>query len=100
MPAMVPIVAAVMLVNHRLRRVVSDVIAAVEAEDAFDATNHATDGRADDRAHRTGDAVAFTKTMRGAARDALGLRGDRQGERQQARAAKNQIQFHETVPFR
>jgi hypothetical protein len=99
MPAMVPIVAAVMLVN-RLHRIVSDIVAPVEAEDAFDATNHATDGRADDRADRTGDTVAFTKTMRGAARDALGLRGNRQDERQQARAAKNQIQFHETVPFR
>src|SRR6202051_5023527 len=99
MPAMVPIVAAVMP-RSRLYRIISDVVAPIEAEHAFDAADHAADGRADDCADRTGDTVAFMKTMRGAARYALGLRGDRQGERKQARAAKNQIQFHETLPFR
>ena len=39
----------------------------VDAEHAFDAADHAADGRADHGADRTGDPVAFMKSVRGAA---------------------------------
>src|SRR5204863_43606 len=54
--------------------------ALVDAERALDAADHAADRGADDCADRPGDAVAFMKSIRGPARDALRLRGHRRRE--------------------
>lgn len=45
----------------------------VHAQHAFDTADHAADRGADHRADRAGNAAAFMKSMRGSARNALGL---------------------------
>jgi hypothetical protein len=49
----------------------------IDAEHAFNATNHAADRGTDHRADRARDAVAFVKPVRGPAGDPLRLRGKR-----------------------
>lgn len=52
----------------------------VDAQHAFDPADHAADRGADHRADRAGNAAAFMETVRGPARDALGLCRQRNGE--------------------
>lgn len=52
----------------------------VHAQHALDAADHAADRSADHRADRAGNAAAFMESMRGPARDALGLCRQRNGE--------------------
>ena len=49
----------------------------VNAEHALDPADHAANRGADHRADRARDAVAFVKAVRGPARNALRLRGQR-----------------------
>src|ERR1035437_8792619 len=75
-------------------RRLTHVVALVEAEHAFDAaadrgTNHGAD--------RTGDAIALIEAMRGAAGNALRLRGERHGEHCEKRAANQQVLFHQVT---
>src|ERR1019366_4331734 len=70
-------------------RRLTHVVALVEAEHAFDATNHGAD--------RAGDAIALIEAMRGAAGNALRLRGERHGEHCEKRAANQQVHFHEVT---
>jgi hypothetical protein len=51
------------------------VVAWLNSEHALYAANHAANYRANDRAHRASNAAAFVKSMRGAAGNALCLRG-------------------------
>jgi hypothetical protein len=76
------------------------VVALIGAEHAFDAADHATDRGANDRADRTGDAIAFIEPMRGAAGDTLRVRGQRHGERRDKRARNQQVLFHKIRFFR
>ena len=86
MPTMVPVV-----------RRLTHVVALVEAEHAFDATDHAADRGANHGADRAGDAIALIEAMRGAAGNALRLRGERHGEHCEKRAANQQVHFHEVT---
>jgi len=70
----------------------------IDAEHALDAADHATDGRADNRADRTGDPVAFLESMRSATRDALCLRGQRRRRHCEEYAREYQSPFHH-IPF-
>lgn len=73
------------------------IVALIDAEHAFDAADHAADRGANDRADRTGDAVALMETMRGAAGDALRLGGKRHGERRDKRTGNKQSLFHKVT---
>ena len=86
MPTMVPVV-----------RRLADVVALVDAERTFDATDHAADRGADHGADRSGNAVALIEAMRGAAGNALRLRGERHGEHCEKRAANQQVLFHQVT---
>src|ERR1035441_8095936 len=66
-------------------RRLTHVVALVEAEHAFDAADHA------------GDAIALIEAMRGAAGNALRLRGERHGEHCEKRAANQQVLFHQAT---
>src|SRR6185369_6094147 len=70
-----------MTIARRRRRLfefrIGDAVRMVDAEHAFDAADHAADRGADHRADRAGDAVALLKPVRGSARNALRLRGQR-----------------------
>src|SRR5882672_7320453 len=69
-------------------------VVVVDAEHALEAADDATDRAADDGADRSGAAVAFIKTMRGAAGNALRLcRGG--GEDCQNRTDDRNAKFHE-----
>ena len=65
-----------------------------DAEHAFDAADHAADRGADDRADRSGDPVAFMEPVRGAARDTLGLRGQRSRDQREDYAREYCSSFH------
>ena len=91
----VPLVA----IDPRRRRGIDIVfvvagVVMVDAEHALDAADHATDRAADDGADRSGAAVAFIKTMRGAAGNALRMRR-RSGEDCKNRADDRYAKFHE-----
>ena len=94
-------VASVMSPMHMIDRAfpIFRVVALVDAEYAFDATNHAADGSADDRADRTGDAIALVKAMNGTAGNSLSLRGERHGDRCKTCGAKQVFHFHRLIPF-
>lgn len=74
-----------------IRRVVSLL---VDAENALDAANHATDRAADNGADGTGDAAAFIESMGDATRHTLGLRRDRSRQRCEQCARKQNPQLH------
>lgn len=76
------------------RDVRSGVIALVDAQHAFDAADNSADCRADDGADRAGNAVALVKAVNGSAGNALGLCGERHGERREARAGNDQFYGH------
>src|SRR5436309_1158733 len=86
-------------INARRRRLfklgITDTLM-IDAEHTLDAADHAADRGADDRADRPGDAVAFMKSIRRAARDALRLRGHRRRENCEQYAS--QYSFHH-LPF-
>jgi len=63
------------------------VVALIDAEYSFHATNDAADRSADDSADWASDAVAFIKAMSGASGNALSLCGERHGERCETCAA-------------
>jgi hypothetical protein len=65
MPAMMPMVAVVVVVG---------------AKHSFHAANSTADRSADDSANRTSDAVAFMEAMNRAAGNALSLCGERKGK--------------------
>jgi hypothetical protein len=52
----------------------------IDAKQAGDATADSASGAADDRANRASGMIAFTRAFGGAADDALGARGERQGK--------------------
>jgi hypothetical protein len=56
-------------------------VAVIDAEHALDAADRAADRSTNYGADGTGDAAAFMKAMRGAAGNALRLRGERECER-------------------
>ena len=69
-------------------------VVVIDAKDALDPADDATDRAADNGADRSGAAVAFIKTMRGAAGNALRLcRGG--GEDCQNRTDDRNAKFHE-----
>jgi hypothetical protein len=80
--AIVPVVAIVVVIDDRRRRGLVLSVALVDAEDAFHAADDATDCAADDRAERTGDAIAFIEAMSSPAGHAAGgfLRLSREGK--------------------
>ena len=86
MPTMVPVV-----------RRLADVVALVDAEHTFDAADNAADRGANHGADWAGDAVALIEAMRGAAGNALRLRGERHGKHCEKRAANQQVLFHEVT---
>ena len=86
MPTMVPVA-----------RRLTHVVALVNAEHTFDAADHAADRGAEYGADRSGDAIALIEAMRGAAGNALRLRGERHGEHCEKRAANQQVLFHQVT---
>ena len=91
----VPLVA----IDPRRRRGIGIVfvvagVVVVNAEDALEAADDATDCAADDGADRSGAAVAFIKAVRGAAGNALRMRRGG-GEDCNYRADDRNAKFHE-----
>ena len=86
MPTMVPVV-----------RRLADVVALVDAEHTFDAADNAADRGANHGADRAGDAVALIEAMRGAAGNALRLRGERHRKHCEKHAANQQVLFHQVT---
>ena len=73
------------------------VVALIDAEHAFHATNGAADRSPDDGTDRTGDAIAFIKAVNGASGNALRLCGERHGEDGETGAADEQFHFHSLI---
>lgn len=83
-----------------VRRLSRDVVAAIDAKDALDAADDATDRATDNRADRPGNTATFRDAVSDTARNALSLRGDRSRQRGEQCARKQNPQLHwKTLPW-
>jgi hypothetical protein len=96
-----PYVMAAMIAAHANRRCLRRICnrVRIDAQDTLDTADHAADGRAHNRAYRSGDTAALLKAMGSAARYALCLRGQRHRHNRQQRAGKQYSLAHRSRPL-